>query len=98
MVLLVSLLNPIAEEFFYLGFITNVLKTNGASFAIAAGLLARVAVHVYQGPIGVVGAVAMGVVFGAYYLRTARLWPVIVAHGVADALALGRLVGGAASG
>ncbi len=96
MVLLVSLVNPIAEEFLYLGFIANVVKSNGVMFAIAAGTLARIAIHVYQGPIGVVGAAATGVVFGVYYVQTGRLWPVIIAHGVADVLALGRLMSGAA--
>jgi membrane protease YdiL (CAAX protease family) len=96
MVLLVSFANPIAEEFLYLGFIANVVKSNGVMFAIAAALLARVAIHVYQGPIGVVSAVATGVVFGVYYVHTGRLWPVIIAHGVADVWALGHLMGGAA--
>ena len=51
MVVVVSCVNPVAEELFYLGFITNVLKPNGSSFAITAGLLARAALHLYQGPI-----------------------------------------------
>jgi uncharacterized protein len=90
-VVLVSLLNPVAEEFLYLGFITNLSKGDGYQAAIVAGVLARVAIHVYQGPVGVVAAVAVGVSFGVYYLRTGRLWPIVVAHGFADLIALGSL-------
>ena len=82
-VALMSLVNPIAEEFLYLGFITNLSRADGYHVGLIAGVLARVAVHVYQGPVGVVAAIAIGVVFGIYYLRSGRLWPVIVAHGLA---------------
>ena len=95
-VVLASLLNPIAEEFLYLGFITNLSKADGHQAALVAGVLARVAIHVYQGPAGVVAALAIGVLFGVYYLRTERLWPIVVAHGLADLVALGWLTGGAA--
>ena len=93
-VILVSVFNPLAEEFLYLGFITNVLARDGFQAALLAGILARVVVHVYQGPAGLVSAIAFGAVSGVYYLRSGRLWPVVAAHGLADLLALGRLAGG----
>jgi membrane protease YdiL (CAAX protease family) len=95
-VVLVSVVNPIAEEFLLLGFIANVLRSDGFHLALAAAVLARTVPHVYQGPVGLVSAIAIGVVFGAYYLRSGRLWPVILAHCVSDLVGLGRLVGGAA--
>jgi membrane protease YdiL (CAAX protease family) len=95
-VVLVSLANPIAEEFLLLGFIANVLRSDGFHVALVSAVLARAIPHVYQGPVGLVGVITLGVVFTVYYLRSGRLWPVIVVHVAADFIALGRLVGGAA--
>jgi membrane protease YdiL (CAAX protease family) len=44
--------------------------------------------HAYQGPLAVVTVVPIGILFTAYYLRTRRLWPVVVAHAFQDILAL----------
>jgi len=94
-IILMSVFNPLAEEFLYLGFITNVMAREGFQVALLAGILARVLVHVYQGPAGLISAIAVGVVFGTYYLRSGRLWPVVAAHALADLLTLGRLAGAA---
>ncbi len=95
-VALVSVANPLAEEFLCLGFVANVLRSEGIQLALAAGVVARAVPHAYQGPTGLVSATVLGVVLGAYYLRSGRLWPVVLAHSLADFLALGRLVAGAA--
>lgn len=89
-----SIVNPMAEEFVYLGFVTNVLRHRGAFSAIAPAVAARMAVHVYQGPLPVVGMAALGTVLSVYYFRTRRLWPVVVAHGLLDFLALTRMNAG----
>jgi membrane protease YdiL (CAAX protease family) len=60
-VVVVSVANPIAEEFLLRGFIANVLRSDGFHVALAAAVLARVIPHVYQGPVGLVGAIAFGV-------------------------------------
>jgi membrane protease YdiL (CAAX protease family) len=45
--------------------------------------------HLYQGPSGVIDSVVAGLVFGGLYLALGRnLWPVILAHGLSDTLAL----------
>lgn len=87
-VLLISLINPVAEEFLYLGVIAASLRREDSLLALSASVLARVCVHVYQGPLGVLSIAPAAVVFGAYYLRTRRIWPVVAAHGFMDALAL----------
>lgn len=91
----VSIVNPMAEEFAYLGFATNVLRRRGEFSAIAPAVAARMAVHIYQGPLPVVGMAAVGGVLSVYYYRTGRLWPVVVAHGLLDFLALTRMNAGA---
>jgi membrane protease YdiL (CAAX protease family) len=86
-----SIVDPSAEEFVYLGFIANVLRPRGALFAIGAAVLARTAVHLYQEPRGIVQIAVVGVVLSVYYYRTRRLWPVVVAHSLLDVLALSAL-------
>jgi membrane protease YdiL (CAAX protease family) len=90
----VSIVNPMAEEFVYLGFVTNVLRRRGEFSAIVPAVAARMAIHVYQGPVRVVGMAAIGAVLSVYYYRTRRLWPVVVAHGLLDFLALTRMNAG----
>lgn len=54
---------------------------------IAASALLRGAYHLYQGVGAGVGNVAMGVVFAAWFLRTGRVWPLVAAHFLIDAVA-----------
>jgi membrane protease YdiL (CAAX protease family) len=49
--------------------------------------LLRGAYHLYQGFGAGLGNLAMGLVFGYVWQRTGRLWPLIVAHGLIDAVA-----------
>jgi membrane protease YdiL (CAAX protease family) len=52
------------------------------------------AVHIYQGPLPVVGFAAVGGAWGVYYYRTRRIWPVVLAHGLLDFVALTRMDAG----
>jgi membrane protease YdiL (CAAX protease family) len=79
---------PLAEEFLYLGFLSNVLRRRGATHALVPAIAARMALHIYQGPARVVAIGGLGSVWTLYYYRTRRLWPVVIAHGMADFLAL----------
>ena len=36
--------------------------------------------HLYQGPIGIFETALIGFVFGLVYMRTERIWPMIIAH------------------
>ncbi len=44
--------------------------------------------HVYQGPVGLIGAAVVGLVYGAAYRVQRRLWPVCIAHAIADVTGL----------
>ncbi len=85
----ISVLNPIFEEFLYLGYVFNATKQYGALVAVLGVVCLRVAIHLYQGPGALVQHLVIAVVLTMYYARTRRLWPVIMAHGVMDLLALG---------
>lgn len=41
--------------------------------------------HCYEGPLGVINAFSIGVLLGYAFLKTRRIWPLIVAHFLYDA-------------
>jgi CAAX protease family protein len=87
--LLVAFANGWAEEVIVVGFlITRLrqLRVNPVAAVIASSLL-RGVYHLYQGFGAGLGNLAMGLVFSYVWLRTGRLWPLIVAHGLIDAVA-----------
>jgi len=86
--LAVSVLNGLYEETFLLGYLVRSFAVFGASFAVGLSVLVRVLYHMYQGPAGAVSIVVFGVILGAAYWRTRRLWPAVVAHILADILGL----------
>jgi uncharacterized protein len=90
MVVLASVINPVFEEFLWLGYGVGALQSRvGLRAACVLSVLLRVSVHLYQGTQVVVGVVPLALFFTWYYARTRRLWPVVVAHAMFDAFALG---------
>lgn len=87
--LLTAFANGWAEEVIAVGYlITRLrqLRVSPATAVVATSAL-RGLYHLYQGFGAGLGNLAMGVVFGYVYLRTGRLWPLIVAHALIDAVA-----------
>jgi len=76
--------NGLFEEVFLLGYLMRGLRRLGASTALGIALLVRLLYHTYQGPVGVAAVMAIGLVFGAYFLRRGGLFPVVLAHVVID--------------
>jgi membrane protease YdiL (CAAX protease family) len=88
-IMLVSIVNGAYEEVFLLGYLMRGLRRYGASTALGITLLVRLLYHTYQGPVGALGVMLFGAVIGLYYQRSGRLFPVVAAHVIADAVALG---------
>ncbi len=85
----VSVVNPIFEEVFVCGYaIAALQRASGAGVAINVSAALRLFYHLYQGPVGVVGLVPIGLTFAIWFARTGRLWPVILAHAMLDLLGL----------
>jgi len=85
----VSVVNPVFEEVFVCGYVIAALKDRvGIAGAINVSMGIRLVCHLYQGPVGVVSIVPIGLVYAFYFARTGRLWPVILAHAVEDLLGL----------
>ena len=87
-----SLLNPIFEEFLWLGYaIPAITSRLGLGFACVISILLRVSVHLYQGKLAFISVLPIAIVLTVYFARTGRLWPTVVAHVIIDALGLARL-------
>ncbi|BCI55790.1 CAAX amino protease [Mycolicibacterium litorale] len=87
--LAMSFANGWAEEIIVVGFLLTRLRQLRVSpvVAIVAASLLRGAYHLYQGFGAGLGNIAMGLVFGYVWHRTGRLWPLIIAHALIDAVA-----------
>ena len=82
------LLSPFFEEFFVTGYVITALKEKaGESIAVNVSVLLRLAYHLYQGVLGVVLLIPVGLVFSYWYARTGKLWPVVVAHAALNTIA-----------
>ena len=93
-VIAVSVLNPIYEETFLCGFIVTAAKKYKRSTAgINVSVAIRVLYHLYQGSVGVLGIIPVGLIFALWYARSGRLWPVFVAHALFDAIGLLQFLG-----
>lgn len=87
-VLLASLLNPIYEEWFHVGYVQERLRQHGLAVALGASILLRLLIHSYEGAHAVVGVLPTGALFGLYAWRTGRVWPIVIAHGFLDLVSL----------
>jgi membrane protease YdiL (CAAX protease family) len=92
-VVILSLVNPVFEEVFVCGYLINALKKERSLvFAINVSVAIRLAYHLYQGPMVVLSIVPMGLIFGYWFARTGRLWPLVTAHALLDFFALWHFV------
>ena len=74
-------INPLFEEGLWLAYGVSTLRHSiGLRAAALASITLRVLVHYNQGPHALISVLPVALVFTFYYLRTGRLWPVIVAH------------------
>lgn len=76
----------LVEEVIVVGYLITRLQQLGstAAAAVGASALLRGTYHLYQGWGGFAGNLALGVFFGAVFVRTRRTWPLVVAHLLLD--------------
>lgn len=81
--------NSVAEEVIVVAYLLTRLRALGWSdnSALAASSLLRGSYHLYQGLGGGLGNLVMGLIFGRFWQRTGRLWPLVLAHATIDAVA-----------
>jgi uncharacterized protein len=92
---LICLVNPFFEEVFVCGYLIAALDPRRTAWTgINVSVAIRLLYHLYQGPLGVLSIVPLGLVFAWWYARSIRLWPLVIAHALFDFSALAIFVGG----
>jgi len=86
--LLLSVANGAFEEFFLCRYLVEAFTKFGPAIALGISALVRVMYHLYQGPLGAILVLGFGIVVSLFYWRFRQVWPVMVAHMLADAAAL----------
>lgn len=81
--------NSVVEEVIVLGYLLRRLGQTGWSplGALAVSSLLRGSYHLYQGIGGMLGNMAMGVIFVFLYRRWGRVGPLVAAHALIDVVA-----------
>lgn len=81
--------NGAAEEILVVGYLLVRARQLGVPPVVAlfATALLRGSYHLYQGFGGGLGNLAMGIVFALWWMRTRRLWPLILAHTLLNVVA-----------
>ena len=62
------------------------MSAQGAALDITASTLLRFLYHLYQGPLASISILPLGLLFGAVFWRWRSVWPLIVAHTIANLL------------
>jgi len=89
LVFLASTVNGIFEEVFVAGYIITALRdTRGVWTAINISTVVRLLYHLYQGPLGIMTVVPVGLLYGYFFARTRQLWPLVMAHVLIDIVGL----------
>jgi membrane protease YdiL (CAAX protease family) len=92
---LICLVNPFFEEVFVCGYVIAALDPRRSAWTgINVSVAIRLLYHLYQGPLGVLYIVPLGLVFAWWYARSGRLWPLVIAHALYDFSALAIFVSG----
>ena len=89
MLVVTAFANGWAEEVIVVGYLLTRLRQLRVTtpVALCCSALLRGAYHLYQGFGAGLGNAVMGLVFGYAWVRTGRLWPLIIAHGLIDTVA-----------
>ena len=79
--IMAAVVDAVFEELFVCAYVISALKEKRRpSFALNVSIALRVGCHIYQGVYGVLIGGAWGVLFGFWYLKSGRIWPLFVAH------------------
>lgn len=85
-------LNAFYEELVYMGYGFNLWAAKyGPRTAILFSLLARLAIHTYQGTEHILPIIVWSFIFGVWYRYRRKVWPLILAHLLIDLISFGQL-------
>jgi uncharacterized protein len=87
--LFATIVKAVFEEVLVCGYVVQSLRGKfGIALAVNASIALRMSFHLYQGPGAFLSFALFGLIFTFFYIRTGRLWPLIVAHALLEAIAL----------
>ena len=82
--LLFIVVNSLFEELTVTAYVIGALEADGPGLAITASTLLRFSYHLYQGPLASLSVISLGLLFGTMFWRWRNLWPLMVAHTIAN--------------
>jgi membrane protease YdiL (CAAX protease family) len=86
------ILNAFLEELVCMGYIFNQLAARrGPVLALIVTVFIRAACHTYQDPMHLAGIALLFTLYGVFYIRVRKLWPLIFAHLTLDIVSLSAL-------
>lgn len=87
--ILAAFQNAALEEIVVVGYLTTRLRQLGWDMwpTIVTAAALRGSYHLYQGVGPGIGNFVMGLVFGYWFQRTKRVWPLVIAHTLLDVVA-----------
>ena len=82
-----AMVKALFEEILVCGYVIQSLRGRfGIALAVNASIALRMSFHLWQGPAAFLSFAVFGLLFTLFYIRTGRLWPLIVAHALLEAL------------
>lgn len=84
---LIVIINSVYEEFILVGYFFKRLEKYHPAIVIGLSTFIRLSYHLYQGWMSLFTIVSTGLVFGYYYYKYRKLWPLIIAHGFSNLIA-----------
>lgn len=89
-IIILSLFNASAEQLVVSAYLITRLRTlfRSAPLALLLSTCLFTSYHIYQGPWALPSIFAFGLIFGAAFLATGRILPLIIAHAVFDVAVL----------
>jgi membrane protease YdiL (CAAX protease family) len=84
-----ALVKPLFEELLACAYVVQSLRGRfGIAVAVNVSIALRMSLYLYQGPAAFLNFAIFGLLFTLFYVRTGRLWPLIVAHVLIDVIQL----------
>jgi membrane protease YdiL (CAAX protease family) len=87
-IIMVSIVNGTFEELMEVGYVFKATEKYGMWAAVIISVLIRTALHIPFGVVAMGSVAVIGGIFALVYLKWRQLWPLIVAHILADLFAL----------
>lgn len=81
---IIVIVNSFFEEFLLIGYLFKRFEKYHVALVILISSIVRASFHTYQGWQNVLGILIMALIFGFYYTRQKKLWPIIIAHAIGN--------------